>query len=160
MSPEWADRERGFDKFAAWALANGYSDSLTIDRIDVDGDYCPENCRWATNAVQSLNKRGTRMVDYRGERIALMDLCGRLGVVSYDTAHDRIYARGWSTEAAVETPSVRSKKSFSRICLEHGLNPSTVKSRVSKLGWAMDRALRTPTVGRGANGASYKGESV
>lgn len=156
MCREWADRDRGFDAFAGWALANGYSENLTIDREDVNGDYSPENCRWVTNKVQALNKRQTRWVVYRGEKIQLMHLCARIGVVSYDTAHDRIYARGWPVEAAVETPSLRSQKSFSQLCREHGLHPSTVKSRVSKFGWSLERALSTPTVGRGANCKSYE----
>lgn len=45
-----------FSVFHEWAINNGYSDDLTIDRIDNDGDYCPENCKWSTQHEQSMNK--------------------------------------------------------------------------------------------------------
>jgi len=51
---EWRD---SYEAFRDWALANGYSDELTIDRIDNNGNYTPDNCRWTTHTVQSRNTR-------------------------------------------------------------------------------------------------------
>lgn len=51
---EWKD---SYQAFKDWALSNGYSDSLTLDRIDNDGDYTPENCRWTTMLIQRHNQR-------------------------------------------------------------------------------------------------------
>lgn len=54
MCDEWL---RDFPTFQAWAMLNGYSEDLSIDRIDVNGNYEPSNCRWATIAEQNKNKR-------------------------------------------------------------------------------------------------------
>ena len=51
---EWKD---DFLAFKRWANSHGYADSLTIDRIDVDGDYSPDNCRWVSQSIQQFNKR-------------------------------------------------------------------------------------------------------
>ena len=61
---EWED----FKPFMEWALTNGYSDDLTLDRIDNDGDYCPDNCRWATQKQQALNKSHPNKTGYQGVR--------------------------------------------------------------------------------------------
>ena len=59
---EWND----YLNFKKWAMENGYKDNLTIDRIDVNGNYCPENCRWATTIEQANNKRNNLRITYRG----------------------------------------------------------------------------------------------
>ena len=60
---DWND----FTVFELWAMSNGYSDTLTLDRIDVNGDYCPANCRWATRKEQSNNKRNLHIIEHKGE---------------------------------------------------------------------------------------------
>ena len=59
--------------FMNWALENGYKDNLTIDRIDVNGDYCPENCRWITQTEQMKNKRANHYILFCGEKKCLAE---------------------------------------------------------------------------------------
>lgn len=82
---EW-DR---FEVFRDWARANGYADNLTIDRIDVNGNYCPENCRWIPIEQQQSNKTNTVYVEYHGTQRCLRSLCVELGF-PYKTAHRRL----------------------------------------------------------------------
>ena len=61
---EW---ESSWYAFRDWALLNGYTDALTIDRIDVNGNYEPNNCRWVDKSVQANNRRTNRIITYAGE---------------------------------------------------------------------------------------------
>ena len=76
---EWDD----FSKFYNWAMANGYSDDLTIDRIDVNKNYEPSNCRWVTMRNQCRNKRNTVYGIYKGERKPLIEISEITGISLY-----------------------------------------------------------------------------
>lgn len=62
---EWLGKD-GFVNFMEWALHNGYDDTLTIDRMDSNGNYEPDNCKWATNKEQANNTRATLFLEYNG----------------------------------------------------------------------------------------------
>lgn len=99
MCPEW---EEGFDSFKEWAKSSGYNDMLSIDRINVNGDYEPSNCRWATQMEQSNNIRTNVMVECNGEDYTIAEL-SRKYQIPYKTLWYR-FSRGWSVENAVTTP--------------------------------------------------------
>ena len=96
---EWLD----FESFYNWAISNGYRDDLTIDRINNDGDYKPDNCRWVNMKTQSNNRRSCHMITYNGETKNLTQWCNELNL-NYKLVHDRIVSKGWSFERAITTP--------------------------------------------------------
>lgn len=68
---EWSD----FVVFRRWALESGYNKNLTIDRIDVDGNYEPSNCQWADNNQQANNKTNNVIINYKGEIFTMSEFC-------------------------------------------------------------------------------------
>lgn len=78
--------------FEKWALLNGYTATMTIDRIDVNGDYHPDNCRWIPFSQQSNNKRGTLWVEYNGQMTSLKDAYNsNKPSITYNTARKRYH---------------------------------------------------------------------
>lgn len=140
---EWVNPENGFDVFADWALSHGYTDEMTIERIDINGNYCPENCKWIPMREQARNKGTTFWVVYKGEKVSLGELCERLNL-NYQTMHDRLTERGMTIEEAVERPIRENVTEFARKCHEHNIPIKIVKDRIRKLGWDEERALTTP----------------
>lgn len=96
------DEWESFEPFRDWAFSNGYNDTLTIDRIDNNGNYCPENCRWATRYEQDRNKRSSKFVQIGNETKCICDWAKHFCIGS-NTVYDRI-KRGWSIEKALTTP--------------------------------------------------------
>lgn len=67
---EW----RKFETFSEWSCESGYKDDLTIERKNVNGDYCPENCKWATRKEQNRNRRNNVFVTIKGLKMTLIDV--------------------------------------------------------------------------------------
>ena len=82
---EWQD----YETFKCWAYQSGYQGHLTIDRIDVNGNYCPENCRWATMKEQCNNKRNNRIIEYAGEAHTAAEWA-RITGIPYRTIQSRL----------------------------------------------------------------------
>lgn len=93
---EWAD----FSEFAKWALSNGYSDELSIDRIDSEGNYEPGNCRWESDIVQGNNKSNNVKIMYNGKSYTASEVAKEIGT-NYFTVLSRI-KRGWSDKEVYE----------------------------------------------------------
>lgn len=97
---EW---EHSFSDFAGWALSHGYNDGLTLERIDVDKGYSPNNCKWITLGEQANNRRTNVLITYQGETLNLSQWCKRFGK-DYRLVHNRMRKNGWSFEKAMFEP--------------------------------------------------------
>lgn len=80
------DWEKDFMNFYNWAITNGYNDTLTIERIDINKNYEPTNCKWIPKAEQSRNKRGNILVEHNGKIKLLRDWCKELNL-QYNTLY-------------------------------------------------------------------------
>lgn len=102
MCPEWKD---DFNNFEKWALANGYQDGLSIDRIDVNGNYEPSNCRWATLKQQANNTRRNHYLTFEGKTQSLQMWADETGI-SYSAIKTRV-AKGWSAKDTLTVPNLQ-----------------------------------------------------
>lgn len=97
---EW---KQDFISFYNWSIKNGYNDDLSIDRINNDGDYCPNNCRWANRTTQNNNSRHNRYITYNGKTLTMSQWAKYLNL-TYSCLKTR-FRRGWSVEKALTTPA-------------------------------------------------------
>lgn len=97
---EW---KNDFINFYLWSMDNGYTDELTIDRINSNGNYEPLNCRWATYKQQNNNNCMNRSVTYNGETHTIGEW-GELTGIGRDLLYQRIFTWGWPLEKALNQP--------------------------------------------------------
>ena len=96
---EW---EKDYSAFKKWAINNGYTEGLTIDRIDNNKGYSPDNCRLVNNIVQANNKRTNKLIEYDGEIHTIAEWERKIGWLS-GTLRDRL-RHGWDVERAMTQP--------------------------------------------------------
>lgn len=99
VTPEWHDVTRFYEDMGEPEIGQ------TLERLDVNGDYCPENVEWATAHEQSRNKRNNVVIEWNGKRQCLMDWAIETGL-SFNCLWHRLKA-GWTVERALATPSKR-----------------------------------------------------
>lgn len=105
---DWQDSTR----FMEWARANGYTDELTLDRIDFNGNYEPSNCRWVDWKTQANNKANNIFFDYKGEKKTIGQISDMTGL-AYDLLYNRIRA-GWTIEEATTIPKGVRRNEFTK----------------------------------------------
>ena len=91
---EWLN---SLESFAKWSYANGYNDTLTIDRIDSNGNYEPSNCRWVDNTIQANNKRNNIFLEYNGKKKTIAQWSRDLNI-KYGTLYNRAIINNMTIE--------------------------------------------------------------
>ena len=103
---EWED----FQAFNKWAVGHGYSEELTIDRINVNGDYEPSNCWWITQKGQQNNRTNNRVLEVNGTSHTLAEWSDITGI-SISTIWARLKC-GWPMERAITEPAIIGKNQY------------------------------------------------
>lgn len=142
LCEQWLD----FSNFYEWALNNGYKEGLSIERENVNGDYEPSNCHWATAKEQANNTRANHFIEYNEKIKTIQQWEDETGLpigqrLSY----------GWTIEQAIETPLNNNFKVYEYNGEKHtiaewsditGVKYGTLYNRLVKLNWTIERALK------------------
>lgn len=120
---EWSS----FDSFLSWAVQNGYSYGLSLDRIDNDSGYSPKNCRWVTAKDQNRNRRDNTLIEFNGEQHCISEWSEITGI-GKNTIRRRMLS-GWPTELVLSVSPNRHN---------------------TKIGYATNHSYRNTTKGESA----------
>ena len=155
---EWSG-ENGFFNFREWAMNNGYNPDApkgecTINRIDNDGPYSPDNCEWVNMKTQMNNTSINRYITYNGETHTVSDWANILGI-KFSTLENRL-CNGWSIEKALSTKAEKNitfinyngnNYSVAEWCYIFGLAQTTVSSRIERGATDPAKILKRPQKG-------------
>lgn len=151
------DWKNSFAAFVNWALSNGYSENLTLDRIDTHGDYCPENCRWVSRKSQANNRIDNHLLIHNDTTQTIQQWSDETGM-THGCISQRIQA-GWSTDRALTEPVHDTHtpryitfngvtKRLYEWAKELGMRTKTLRNRIDLHGWTVEEALTIPIGGR------------
>ena len=154
---EWSNNDwsgtkhlsKGYIAFRDWAIKHGYQDNLTLDRINVNKGYSPENCRWVSKKAQCYNKRTNKYITYNGQTKTITEWLKELNI-SKHAFYYRI-EKGKTIEEALKEINYNIKmieyngrtQSIRKWCKELNKNYSTVKQRLNRLHWSVEKAFET-----------------
>lgn len=142
---EW---KNDFQKFYDWSMENGYQENLSIDRIDANGAYSPQNCRWADSITQANNKRNNKVFTAYGKTMTVAQWSRETGVKYGDIQNRLNY--GYSFEEAIDPNFTRiyfknaENRKVHDLCVERGVPYGLVIQRVQH-GWDIEKALSLPS---------------
>ena len=140
---EW---KNDFVTFYNWAIENGYKENLTLDRIDNDGNYEPNNCRWATITEQNNNQSNNIKIRYNNKTYSVKEFSNEYKI-KRDTLCYRL-KKGWSIKKIINTP-IQSKKSIffkgdyytaKELAEKYSIKVGTLQTRISR-NWTIEEAL-------------------
>lgn len=151
---EWSN---SYDTFEEWALRHGYTDDLTLDRIDPNGNYCPENCRWVSRKEQANNRSSNHFLTYNGKTMTIMQWSEETGL-DYNCINQRIQA-GWPVDKALTAPVQNTHtpvnitfngetKRLYEWANQLGIKYNVLHNRLFLRNWSVEKAFTTPVVAR------------
>lgn len=168
MCDEWRN---SYIAFRDWALSHGYTDDLTIDRIDVNGNYEPQNCRWITIKEQCNNTRVNRYLTLDGVTKTKTQWSEEYGMSPQVLAY-RIDQAGMSMAEALSAPVENNHfvtyngetKSLAEWVKIIDIPYHTLKARINTLHWPIEKAFETPVMSKQGSGnkkeITYNGETL
>jgi hypothetical protein len=160
------DWRENYISFYNWAISNGAAEDLSLDRIDTNGDYCPENCRWVSYSEQARNKRCNRYIEYDGKNQLLIDWAKEVGI-PYDNIRARLDEYGWSIGEALgfkkHDQQKRDYSSRRKTVLQYSIKGELIKEWPSimdietELGYS-GSSIRSVCVGESFTSHGFKWE--